>query len=232
MDRLTQAGITAIERARSAWLQGIVEPRKAGENMLSAQWIDSIIRTEAGLDWGWLPRHEIFDNYEWCGAFAAHCWTSVDLDIRRMYFSSTARLDAWARYAPMFGSSSEKKLMARFPKPAEADMQRQRLVLTEDSTPAQVTAFAPREGDILIVGATGSKMGTHIAIIERWDAARGVFLTIEGNARGRLGASGFEGRQGVVRQERKVGLAPGEPRKNYHARRIIRPSVLDLAVTK
>ena len=227
-DTITEAGQQALDRARIAWELGIVEPRKAGENAESAKWIDSIIRTDEGLGWSWLPRHESFESFEWCGAFAAHAWQSVDQAQRKTYFSSTARLEAWARYVPMFGTTAEKQLMARFPKPAAFEFQRKRLVLDETSTPDQVTAWAPMPGDILIVGAVGSKMGTHITIVERWDPVRGVFHTIEGNARGRFASGGYEGRQGVVRQERKVGLAPSEPRKNYHARRVLRPSVLDL----
>jgi hypothetical protein len=229
MDELAQAGQIALRRAVKAWCLDIVEPLKRGEDITSAKWIDGIIRTPEGLDWSWLGQHDTFEAYEWCGAFAAHAWASVDLDIRRMYFSSTSRLDVWARYAPHFGTNSERKLMARYPMPADPKMRRQRLVLDENSTPDMVSAWGPRPGDILIVGAVGSKMGTHIAIISSWDEASGTFATVEGNARGEFphGAS-RPGRQGVVMQRRKVGLTPTESRKNYHARRILRPSILDI----
>jgi hypothetical protein len=229
MDELTQAGQIALRRAVKAWCLDIVEPVKRGDDTASAKWIDSIIRTPEGLDWSWLGQHDTFESFEWCGAFAAHAWASVDLDIRRMYFSSTSRLDAWARYQPHFGTNSERKLMTRYPMPVDPKVRRQRLVLDENSTPDMVSAWGPRPGDILIVGAAGSKMGTHITIVDHWDEDTGIFSTVEGNARGTFPAqTPRSGRQGVVMQRRKVGLLPTESRKNYHARRIIRPSILDI----
>ncbi len=228
--RLIAAGLEAVRAAAYAWSRPVVEPRVRGEERDSARWIDNIIRTPKGLDWAWLGEHEAFDSYEWCGAFAAHCWgaAGLSLDLRRLYWSSTSRLDAYARYGVHFGTSNEDRVRAAYPRPEDASMRRRRLVLDEDSTPEDVDAWAPRAGDILLVGAAGSRMGTHICLVESWDPEHGIFRTLEGNARGRFPDRDRPGRQGVVRQERKVGLARGESRKMYHARRLIRPSVLDL----
>jgi hypothetical protein len=119
--------------------------------------------------------------------------------------------------------------MTRYPMPVDPKVRRQRLALDEHSTPDMVTAWGPRPGDILIVGEAGSKMGTHITIVDHWDEHTGTFATLEGNARGTFPAqTPRPGRQGVVMQRRKVGLTPTESRKNYHARRILRPSILDI----
>lgn len=235
MITIEQAGIIARDAAIAAWQRHVIEPRKRGEHPESATWIDSIIRTPAGLDWSWVA--DTFDRdgeYEWCGAFAAHAWShaGLDLDLRRLYYSSTSRLAVHAIYQPHFGTPNEREIMARFPRPTNPDARRVRILLDERSTFDSLGDFIPRAGDILLVGTIGSRMGTHVCLVDEWDPVQRIAHTIEGNARGtfpdgRNTAAITRGDQGVVRQRRPLGARAGYP---YHIRRIIRPSIHDLTI--
>lgn len=226
------AGRVAMGSGLAAWQQLIIEPKKHGQEPESAAWIDKTIRTPAGLDWSWMQ--DAFDadgEYEWCGAFGAYCWAKagLDLDLRRMYWSSTDRLNAYAQYKPLFGTTREKALMARFPKPADPAERRLCLVLDERSNHENLAGVTPREGDILLVGNVGSRMGTHVTVVERYDQAEGGFYTVEGNARGQWpDGKARPGVQGVTRNFRPLGLDRGQT--GYHARRLIRPSPHDLTI--
>lgn len=233
-DRLEQAGRRALERAIEAWGKGIVDsPRTAPTS--STQWIDSIIRTSAGLGWpACSPTQREYrgdHDFEWCGAFAAHAWAeSIGLATRRLYFSSTFRLDRWAQYRPAFNSANERSLMFDHPRPEDPAQRRLYLRLDAASTPDTVAEFAPRAGDILLVGAEPGlsawalPYGTHVTVVESYDAKTSTFKTVEGNAHGTQPDGKV--RQGVVRQVRPLGCAskPGE----YHALRLIRPGLADL----
>lgn len=68
--------------------------------------------------------------------------------------------------------------------------------------------------------------GSHVCLVESFDAATASFSTIEGNATGLLpdGARA----QGVVRQTRPLGLPSDAGIHTYYARRLIRPALADL----
>ncbi len=227
VDPLEAAGKTALAAALDAWQRRIVDPprRTLGDPSWDDDraFIDSIIRTKAGLNW---PRcsNEVgayrFDgDYEWCGAFAAYCWRAAGIDpvLAEVLFSSTYRLDHFGKRTRAFqGSERERLLDLRL-----TGEGRGYLRLNERSKATDVVAFGPRAGDILLVGNAG--FGTHVCIVESFDAATGTFKTVEGNATGLLPDGGRA--QGVVRQTRPVGsLLP----HGYHARRLIRPALADL----
>lgn len=232
---LELAGQAALEAAVAAWERGIVDPRRVTGDDESRAFIDTIIRDPAkGLGW---PRcskrvqaYRLNGDFEWCGAFAAHAWLAAGLDRRLAFacFASTIRLDGYGRYARVVDDAAGRRALLAFPKPD--DEPRRYLTLTESSKPERVTHWGPRAGDILLVTQPRYlpryRYGSHVAIVERWDPAAGVFHTIEGNARGTL-ANGKVG-EGVVRQVRKVGLAPDDGPETWHARRLIRPSPHDL----
>lgn len=238
MGELEEAGRIALRTAVEAWERGIVDPPRRGTgDEASRAFIDAIGRTDAGTASGGKPYRRDGDR-EWCGDFAAYCWgaAGLSLELRSLYFASTYRLDRYAQYRAAFTGYSKREpgIMERFARlPScdrashaleDCDLHRRYLQLDDKTTVAQVYAFRPRAGDILIVGAGSPTYGTHICIVESFDANRRVFTTIEGNATG-LQPDG-QTRQGVVRQTRPLGLKVGGV--GYHARRLIRPSLADL----
>lgn len=235
---LEEAGRIALRTAVEAWERGIVDPPRRGTgDEASRQFIDAIGRTEAGTAQGGKPYLRDGDR-EWCGDFAAYCWApaGLSLELRSLYFPSTFRLDCYARYVAAFTGLSKREpgIMARFARLAEcadpdhalADCQyhRRYMRLDAQTTVKDVFRFRPRAGDILIVGGASPSYGTHICIVEAFDANRRVFHTIEGNATG-VQPDG-QTRQGVVRQQRPLGSKVGGV--GYHARRLIRPALGDL----
>lgn len=231
---LEEAGERAVETAIAAWQRHLVEPPRTTGNAESRAFIDGIIRSEEGLNW---PRcsakqkeYRKDNDFQWCGAFACHAWRAAGLDgrIAFAYFASTYRLDCYGRYIRGIDDVATRTAYIAFPKPDTEP--RRHLVLDEKSTAAQVTKWAPRPGDILMVTQPKwlpkYKEGSHIAIVEKWHPDTGIFDTIEGNANGFF-PDGTIG-QGVIRQHRKVGLALGDGRETWHARRLIRPSMHDL----
>jgi hypothetical protein len=200
------AGRTAIDCAESLWKVGIYDPRRSDKSeagTTSRMYIDRMI--QSGLGWTWEPAYTGDGDFEWCGAFAAHCWRAAGLnaEARKTYFASTYRLDRWARGQSVNGKPNKK--------PADR-------LLAEIDENSTALPWEPRAGDILLIGPAGSGYGKHICLVESY--ADGVFRTIEGNGTG-LAPNGKRW-QGVVRAERKLG---GE---GWHARRLIRPSAEDL----
>ena len=213
MITLEQAGRNALARGIAVWSEGLMDPtRKAFTDPAFAddrRFIDAIIRGPEGLGWSScsaLVREYRWDgDFEWCGAFAAYCWAPyIDLAIRKRYFPSTYRLDRYGQHKRAF-------LEAVAVVPVE---QRRKWLDMSTATIADIEAFGPRAGDILVVN--GSGYGQHITIVERWNRALGNFSTVEGNATGK-GPNG-ERFQGVVRQMRQLDTC----------RRLIRPGLCDL----
>lgn len=211
---LKLAGEQAVAIALQLWQMDIYDP-KPGDTSAAARTsrdaISDMIRGPLGLNWTWEPEYAGDGKFEWCGAFVKRCWVKVKRDIGKLCFASTYRLDRYARAASVMGETpitpTKPRLLAE---------------LDERSWPrAKPLPFEPRAGDIALVGIKG--YGTHITLVENYDAARGCLSTIEGNAYGR-GPNG-EQQQGVVRQQRFIGArAPNAT----HVRRIIRPSCDDL----
>jgi hypothetical protein len=206
---LAQCGKTVISVATEQWADGIADPRQADDSIIGRTQKGSIDRyIRDGLGWTWEPRSRGDGSFEWCGAFAAWCWSHVGLnaEARKTYWASTYRLDRWARYESVNGKQNKKP---------KAGPHRLLAELDERST---VLPFEPQAGDVLLIGPQGSGYGKHICLVESY--ADGVFSTIEGNGTGR--APNGKIWQGVVRGKRKLG---GE---GWHARRLIRPAPSDL----
>ena len=223
-DPVRDAGVIALSVAKRGWLTSIIDPPSSDATYAaSRRRIDAMIRTPDGLDWSWLSPYSRRNDFAWCGAFASSAWRAAGLALhwRRDFFSSTYRLDLWGRYLPFEGTIN--------PRPARGPY-RKWLALDERTRPS-AAAFdpddPPRAGDLLLVGPAGSDFGSHVTMVESYDASNGVFTTIEGNGVGAW-PSGARVR-GVVRGRRSVGLAPGAPPTTYHARRLIRPAFADLA---
>jgi hypothetical protein len=207
VDKLEAAGQDAVLHARSDWGQDIFDP-KPGDRSADAVRCCTIIGAmiREGLGWTWEP--EIYKGdgtFEWCGAAVSRWWWKVKPELRKLYFSSTYRLDRYAQYQPAFGEENVGKGRLY----AQLDEHTKRL------------PWSPRAGDILTIGPTGSGYGKHICLVESFDDEALVFHTIEGNGNG-LGPHG-ERQQGVVKGVRPLGGAGV-----WHARRLIRPSVADL----
>jgi hypothetical protein len=220
-----RAGGLAVARAKSLWLNGIIDPPTRSERHdRSRRFIDDFIRGPGGLLWGWEAPYVQNGDFEWCGSFVATAWSAVRLGARwrESFFASAYRLDRWGQYLAM----------ERARNPVHPEQPRRYLRLDERSSAAHVS-FAegdehadPQPGDILLVGGEGTGFGKHITLVESWDPDTGRFTTLEGNATG-AGPSG-ERIHGVVRTTRRVGLDRGLPPTTYHARRLIRPSPHDL----
>jgi hypothetical protein len=231
---LKEAGERALERAIAAWKRDIIDP--PGKSLHDPAFepdrteIDSYIRH--GVLMGGVSNPKSFKytkdgDYEWCGAFAAHCWEPfVHDDLRQLYFPSTYRLDCYGRYLAGFQTPNAQAVAKKYPKPLDEKSARKHMRLTHMSSVEEVNQFAPRAGDILLVGTTGgAAYGTHITLVESWDPVKKVFNTVEGNGTG-LGPDGKR-RQGVVKAVRPLG--PPAPTKIYHALRLIRPGIGDIS---
>ncbi|MEZ4400861.1 MAG: hypothetical protein R3B06_12625 [Kofleriaceae bacterium] len=222
---LILGGQVALTTAKALWLRTVVDPPDASDRYAASRAVvDALIRSDDGLGWSWEKPYRRNGDYEWCGSLAAWGWRAagVPLAIRKRYFSSTYRLDRFARYRATGDETP----------PAPPDDARRLLVeLDEDAGPDDAVfpdGTDPRAGDILLVGGERTGYGKHICLVEAYDPATGLFTTIEGNG---TGASPRGGRiHGIVRAQRPVGLGRDEPRTRYHARRLIRPSIHDLTV--
>ncbi len=219
-DPVLRAGRAAVAEAERLWKLNIVEPPNGDEKYAeSREQIDEMIRGDEGLGWAWRPAYVHDGQFEWCGAFAARCWSVAGLPLkphRFTFWSSTYRLDEWARYGSFNGTSSGTK-------PAEGG--RMIIELNANSTPAQCVfpdGSTPGPGDIVMVGDGTPPYGDHITLAADFDPATGVFSTFEGNATGGVGPDGKR-RQGVIKAERRVG-GPG-----YCVRRVIRVGAADIA---
>jgi len=223
-DRLATAGRVALLEAKRTWLETIVDPPDESNTPLykaGRARIDGFINSADGLGWSW-PPYKQDNDYQWCGAFVASAWRAggLKLDLRRSFFSSTHRLDAYGQYRDWRDGAREEP---------PADRPRRFVKLDERSAPRDAMfddSEPPRAGDILLVGGRKNPRGSHICLVESYDMQTGTFTTIEGNATG----PGPNGRtiEGVIRATRLVGLRVDQSPGTYHARRLIRPSIHDL----
>jgi hypothetical protein len=222
-DRLLAGGRIAVLEAKRVWLETIVDPPNRSPDFKRArERIDGFIRSKDGLGWR-VPPYEQDNDFKWCGAFVANAWRAggIAFELRRSFFASTLRLDAFGQYRLWQDWAQDER---------PADNPRLSIRLDEDSAPRDALFSAtepPREGDILLVGGRKTAHGSHICLVESYDVSLGVFTTIEGNATG--DAPSGRRIEGVVRTKRPVGLSQGAAPTTYHARRLIRPSIHDLA---
>lgn len=200
---LRLAGELAVRNALDWWKLDIYDPEIDDDSALahtSKHAITQFIRE--GLCWTWEPEYAGDGDFEWCLAFVAKCWERLKKQIRIDCIASTHRVDRYGAYRELLGKSTGVK--------PETGAREYGVVKGDYKN----LTFDPRPGDILLVGKKG--YGTHGCLVESYDAATGVFRTIEGNAFGQ-GPNG-ERQQGVVRFKRGIG----------QVRRIVRPGVDDL----
>jgi hypothetical protein len=206
-------GELALSEALRLWHLDVYDPPRSdrSERSKHSRSVIESILTASG--WTWEVPYKGDGQVEWCGLFAGACWRAAGLDSKWLatYFASTYRLDNWARYRPWD---------AAHPNPRPIDRPRMLAEFTSESTGVP---FDPEPGDILMIGDGEPRCGDHICIVERYDEARRVFLTVEGNGTG-TGPDGKR-RQGIVRAERRLGGS------GFCARRLIRPSEWDLVAS-
>lgn len=211
-EMLAAAGRAAIQEATRLFELDVVDP-KATENSARASYcrrvIEDILRA-AG--WGWATPYRGNEKgaVQWCGLFAAACWRTAGIDPKWLatFWASTIRLQAWVNYKPFQG------------KPNQLPKTGTRRLATKITRKTKALPFMPRPGDILVVGDGHPSAGDHITLVERYNAERRVFFTIEGNGGG-LGPDGKR-REGIVRAERPIdGIG-------YVAMWLYRPARCDL----
>lgn len=79
----------ALDRGLNEWRDVVLDPSPR---------INTYIRTQQGINWTWEPVYKNDKDFAWCGAFAAFCWQSVKLEIRKSIFPSCYRLfNAWGQ---------------------------------------------------------------------------------------------------------------------------------------
>ena len=79
----------AIARGLTEWERIVEDPDNR---------INTYIRSNQGIGWGWEKQYTTNGQFAWCGAFAAFCWTTVKLDLRKKIFPSCYRLYSnWSR---------------------------------------------------------------------------------------------------------------------------------------
>lgn len=219
------AGRSVLIDALTAWERDYIDPPKGMVGALaerSRSFIDSIYRGDLGLGWSWVPPYQGNGWGAWCGAFAAYAWRhNIPLEVRRKFFASTFRLDAWASYRAV----DDQRRNLRPPR----GPYRLCVELDEHST-ALPDGVTPQAGDILLMGPPpvghNHAWGVHVALVDRYDDKACMFYTVEGNAAGR--GPGGNVRLGVARSVCPVGLQRTTPRGFFHARRLIRPAPIDL----
>lgn len=208
----------AVQAAEEFWKLDIIDPSSKDHSERAERgrkFIDSIIRTKAGLNWSWEKEYKGDGDFAWCGAFVAACYAKAGLQLkyREKNFASTYRLDRW-------------------PQGIGADIDKDRQVTMDDSKVRKyckcesgtvVKDFGPRPGDILLVGENGH--GHHITLIQTvtYDGIFPVISTIEGNGYGEFpgGAHG----QGVIKKTRRVEYKKENSIAPFM--RIIRPALAD-----
>ncbi len=217
-DALEASGRLAVEAAEAQWVLDIYDPQ-SGDHTQRAEFcrahIEAYLRA---CGWTWEIPYHGDGQVQWCGIFMGAMWRAAGINPAMLatFFASTARLQAWVNYRPFNGKEN--------PKPPQGPYRRcVQLVGTETEKLALVADFAPRSGDILIVGDGTPPEGDHITIIRHFDPVTMLFHTTEGNG----GGYGPHGNkiEGVVHATRPLSSTSG-----YHALFLMRPAPHDLVI--
>lgn len=201
-------GQIVLDEAVAQLKLNIKEPTKLFKNGAAA--IDRFIRF-TGLKWNtadaltWKKDAPYVKNgqFQWCGAFAAHCYAAAGLSPRILhdFFSSASRLFDRGPVENGKWTGTDNGI---------------RLIKPEDIKP----------GDLLVMGYVrgGEPVPSHIGLT--WIISGTKVQTIEGNASGYPFGWNFENissesakYEGVITQQRKLNPKEGE----YGILRIIRP---------
>jgi len=206
---LKERQLTAVQAAEGFWDLDIIDPKPGAKDpwsIRSQKFIDSIIRTKAGLNWSWEREYTGDGDFAWCGAFVSACYAKAGLQLkyREKNFASTYRLDRWPQ-----GISPEADV-----RQVTMDDSKVRKYCRCESVD-DILEFGIQAGDIGLVGESG--YGTHIVLITN-EILRDhppFISTIEGNGFG----TGLDNkkRNGVIKKTRPLEAL----------RRIIRPALAD-----
>lgn len=201
-----ETGKLVADVAIGEWHRGVREPPGAGSER-----IDTYIRGSLGLGWGSVEvgtdarpdiPYQHNGDFEWCGAFAAFCWSAAGLHswYRSRCLPSTARLLRWS--SPIDGPATRDNYWGNA---------RRRIALKDI-----------RPGDIVVVGPAGSTAGKHITLATSF-FCDGEVDTVEGNHPGR-GPTG-DRYEGVTTDRRRTkATSAAAPRILY----AVRPLAADL----
>ena len=207
-EALALAGQRAITEARRLWNLDVFDPPIGSKHPRAAECcsiIAGIIQRN-----GWLSQpYKGNGSPQWCGMFAGDCWRAAGMDPKHLavWWASTMRLLAWARYLPW---NQHKN-----PKPTNGDER-----LCGRLEPGKPLPFAFQTGDVVIVGDGAPPEGDHITLGVTWNEARRSFNTISGNGGG-LGPNG-DNREGISQREYFIDNG------RYKAMWMLRPAFGDL----
>ncbi len=212
-DKLEEAGKFAAAEAVRLWNLDVFDPPIGSTHDRAGYCcgvIEGIIKRNG---WSWALPYKGDGPPQWCGMFAGDCWAVADLDTSWLptYFASTYRLSLWATYKKF-----DRKSKAN-PEPTDGD---ERLYV--NLAKKWPEGFAPRAGDIVIVGDGNPEAGDHVTVLIAYDRMTGLFDTISGNGGG-LGPRGNK-HQGISRKTYCVTGAYGI----YKAMWLVRPARGDL----
>ena len=249
---MVRAGEIAVERALDTYALSIVDPMTLkdglGKEERCADLIDHMIRSDEGLGWSGRTEYRYNgDSFQWCGAFAAYCQPFIALELRRLYWASTDRLNAYLQHKPLFGTKNERAVMARFPKRHQEEFEREtgkrwtpsyaRIYGTFDQDSINGSVLM-RAGDIGLFGPAWARsnfrpFGQHVTVFKGYEIrGRQWFCDLyEGNATGEIPGRPETVKhpvQGVIHMKRPIGLHDGQSLDDYHLRRWGRWSFFDI----
>ncbi len=208
---LELAGQRAVTEARRLWNLDIYDPPVGDKRPRTPECLSII----AGIidRCGWLSKPYAGNGPpQWCGLFAGDCWRAAGMDPKwlAVWWASTMRLGAWARYQ----NWNEHKN----PKPSTWGTDDLRMIGRLD--PGRPLPFEPRAGDVVVVGDGNPTDGDHITLLAAYNANRRSFNTLSGNGGG-IGPKG-DSREGISQREYLIDAG------KYRAMWLVRPAFGDL----
>lgn len=210
--RLARAGELASAEMERLWKLDIIDPKIGAKGPLVEHSLAEINRIIVRNGWGRPGEYKGNGPPQWCGMTAGDAWATAGLDPAslRVFWASTDRLIAWARYESFNGHRN-------VPRPKSGA--RGCVKLERGKAPAVL----PRPGDVVLVGTGKRPAGDHVTVNMGYDAATRTFDTISGNGGGK-GPHGDK-REGISRRDYKIDPVAGE---RYHAMWLVRPGAGDV----
>jgi hypothetical protein len=223
------AGEAAVAQATEFWKQGLsARKRHSTDPIAKDSGFDNTIHRPDGSDW------------DWCGMFVAACYFHAGLDRElRSGFWYTDNVRAHFTYGygsrvPRWAWDAAEGRWRKLRELHEARGSIRRWLERDALQLGDLAALDIRPGDVAVVDTHGDGKAHHIALVERYDAATGVLVTLEGNATGKVPAGidadgnileGDANGPSVVRNRRDLEL----PEKRKRVIGVGRPSAVDFA---
>lgn len=194
----------------------VIDPAPGSKDPRADESLEVINEIIAANGWGANTRYVANGPPQWCGMTAGYAWRKAGLEPSwlQSYWASTYRLGLWARYQ-RFSATAKAN-------PPPADLRDVRKF--GRLAPGKAVPFAPRRGDVLIVGDGKPAEGDHVTIVMGYDEARRTFDTISGNGGG-IGPMG-DRREGISRKQYAIDSG------GYRAMFVIRPAFGDLVAER